>query len=199
MKEVIGSSYDEFSSRLTAVEANERIYRDYLQNCDQLKSSSDETVEGSKVPRSFFLAQEELFCVEYRLAPPPTSFDCKIKVYYSSPKGRKSYQDESLYSIEEIRHLMEQIKKERQQRVDYRRTREYERSKMTDSLRYDVMKRDRFRCVLCGATQADGVKLHVDHIRPIAKGGKTEMSNLRTLCDRCNMGKRDKYDPYGIN
>ena len=70
---------------------------------------------------------------------------------------------------------------------------------MTNSLRYDVMKRDGFKCVLCGASQKDGAKLHVDHIKPIAKGGKTEMSNLRTLCDRCNSGKRDKYDSQGIN
>lgn len=65
---------------------------------------------------------------------------------------------------------------------------------MTDSLRYDVMRRDNFRCQLCGATQADGYMLHVDHIIPVSKGGKTEMNNLRTLCERCNMGKRDKIE-----
>ena len=75
----------------------------------------------------------------------------------------------------------------------------YERSLMTDDLRYRVMKRDGFRCVLCGATIDDGVKLHVDHIVPVSKGGRTEMSNLRTLCERCNLGKSDKYDPNGPN
>lgn len=70
-----------------------------------------------------------------------------------------------------------------------------QRRLMTDSLRYDVMNRDGFRCVLCGATtKEDNVKLHVDHILPIAKGGKTELSNLRTLCERCNLGKRDKVE-----
>ena len=69
-----------------------------------------------------------------------------------------------------------------------------QRRLMSDSLRYDVMRRDGFRCQICGATQKDGVKLHVDHIFPVSKGGKTEMSNLRTLCERCNMGKRDKIE-----
>lgn len=70
-----------------------------------------------------------------------------------------------------------------------------QRRLMTDSLRYDVMQRDGFRCVLCGATtKEDGVKLHVDHITPISKGGRTELSNLRTLCERCNLGKRDKIE-----
>ena len=76
---------------------------------------------------------------------------------------------------------------------------DYERSLMTDSLRYDVMKRDGFKCVICGATAQDGVKLHVDHIYPVSKGGKTEMSNLRTLCERCNHGKAAKYDENGVN
>ena len=63
---------------------------------------------------------------------------------------------------------------------------------MTDSLRYDVLKRDGFKCQICGASAQDGATLHVDHIIPVSKGGKTEMSNLQTLCDRCNLGKSNK-------
>lgn len=74
-----------------------------------------------------------------------------------------------------------------------------ERSKLSASLRYDVLKRDNFRCVICGRSASDGVTLHVDHIKPVSKGGKTELSNLRTLCDYCNLGKSNKYDPHGVN
>ena len=56
------------------------------------------------------------------------------------------------------------------------------------------MKRDGFRCVICGRTAEDGVKLHVDHIKPISKDGLTVPDNLRTLCQDCNLGKSDKYD-----
>lgn len=74
-----------------------------------------------------------------------------------------------------------------------------QRRLMTDSLRYNVMQRDGFRCVLCGATaKEDGVKLHVDHITPISKGGKTEIANLRTLCERCNLGKGSKIEGVSI-
>lgn len=65
-----------------------------------------------------------------------------------------------------------------------------ERSKMSTKLRYKVLKRDGFRCKFCGVTSADGAKLHVDHIIPISRGGKTEMDNLQTLCSDCNLGKR---------
>jgi len=40
------------------------------------------------------------------------------------------------------------------------------------------------------------VILHVDHILPRSKGGKDEMINFQTLCDKCNLGKSntDKTD-----
>jgi len=58
-------------------------------------------------------------------------------------------------------------------------------------LRYDVLKRDGFRCVLCGRSPATTrtVNLHVDHIEPEARGGPTIIGNLRTLCEECNVGR----------
>lgn len=58
-------------------------------------------------------------------------------------------------------------------------------------LRYQVLSRDRFRCVACGRSPAthSGVVLHIDHIAPYSKGGKTTLGNLRTLCRECNWGK----------
>lgn len=63
-------------------------------------------------------------------------------------------------------------------------------------LRLDVMKRDGFRCVLCGASPAieRGVVLHLDHIVPVCKGGRSTIENLRTLCCVCNWGKSDMTD-----
>ena len=61
-------------------------------------------------------------------------------------------------------------------------------------LRYQVLRRDRFRCVTCGrspATDLDCV-LHVDHAVPFSRGGKTRLDNLRSLCAECNVGKGDK-------
>ena len=58
-------------------------------------------------------------------------------------------------------------------------------------LRYQVLRRDRFRCVTCGRSPATdpGVTLHVDHIVPFSGGGKTRLDNLRALCRDCNLGK----------
>jgi len=62
------------------------------------------------------------------------------------------------------------------------------------SLRYDVLKRDSFKYVMCGSSPAlkPGVQLHIDHIISWSKGGETEIENLQTLCSECNIGKSDK-------
>lgn len=64
-----------------------------------------------------------------------------------------------------------------------------ERAKMTAALRYEIIKRDGYRCRACGFAVQDGARLHVDHIQAVSKGGKTEAKNLQTLCAACNLGK----------
>lgn len=146
----------------------------------------------SKGLLSFFEKKlsEEL---ERRIRPTIPVFE--ISFFYTSPQGRNSYHRNCSFTPEMIFKYSEQVK----QINNNKQSIQYQRSLMTDSLRYDIMKRDGFQCVLCGAKASDGIKLHVDHIQPVSKGGKTERSNLRTLCDRCNMGKRDKYDRFGMN
>ena len=60
-------------------------------------------------------------------------------------------------------------------------------------LRFKVMARDNFKCCMCGRSPATdpSVVLHIDHIKPWAKGGETTMDNLQTLCSKCNLGKSD--------
>jgi 5-methylcytosine-specific restriction endonuclease McrA len=58
-------------------------------------------------------------------------------------------------------------------------------------LRWRVLTRDGHRCVSCGACPYEdrAVKLHIDHILPVSRGGGDEESNLRVLCRACNQGK----------
>lgn len=67
------------------------------------------------------------------------------------------------------------------------------RSKMSQTKRFRIFRRDGFRCQLCGR-QADadnGIELHVDHKMPLSKGGSDNDANLWTLCNECNGGKSD--------
>jgi hypothetical protein len=62
------------------------------------------------------------------------------------------------------------------------------REGITKSLRFEVFKRDSFKCQYCGA-EAPNVLLHVDHIEPVSKGGTNDITNLITACEGCNNGK----------
>ncbi len=56
-------------------------------------------------------------------------------------------------------------------------------------VKLDVWKRDKGRCVLCGAT-AD---LHFDHVIPFSRGGTSLVAeNIQLLCARHNLEKRDR-------
>ncbi len=58
-------------------------------------------------------------------------------------------------------------------------------------LRFIVMRRDNFKCVIDGRSPAthNNITLEVDHIIPWEKGGETVLENLQTLCSKCNGGK----------
>lgn len=55
-------------------------------------------------------------------------------------------------------------------------------------LRHQVFQRDNYRCRECGATK-EQTRLHVDHIKPVSKGGTNDINNLQTLCEDCNLAK----------
>ena len=90
----------------------------------------------------------------------------------------------------------ERVKKREKRRLEYqdrRMANDAEHAKVTRAMRYDVLRRDGFHCVRCGRGREDGVKLHVDHVIPVSRGGKSVMDNLQTLCEDCNCGKGNKY------
>ena len=62
------------------------------------------------------------------------------------------------------------------------------RKPISKRVRFEVFKRDSFKCQYCGAT-APEVVLHVDHIKALANGGTDDITNLVTSCDSCNLGK----------
>lgn len=61
---------------------------------------------------------------------------------------------------------------------------------VSKKVRFEVFKRDGFRCAYCGKTPPS-VVLEVDHIDPKSKGGKDDINNLITACFDCNRGKKD--------
>jgi hypothetical protein len=65
------------------------------------------------------------------------------------------------------------------------------RKSISKKLRFEVFKRDGFRCQYCGRAAPD-IVLEIDHIKPVADGGENDILNLITSCKDCNSGKGDR-------
>lgn len=91
----------------------------------------------------------------------------------------KNHPSEKTLSVEEPENRMV-IKHKTKREVNWR-------------LRFLVMRRDNFKCKVCGRSPASDIEtvLHVDHIKAWIKGGETTFDNLQTLCSKCNLGKGD--------
>ncbi len=58
-------------------------------------------------------------------------------------------------------------------------------------LRRAVFERDNYTCQYCGCS-GDDVRLEIDHIIPVSRGGVSDIRNLVTACEACNRSKSDK-------
>ena len=69
-----------------------------------------------------------------------------------------------------------------------------QRTLMTKKLREYIKNRDNYTCCNCGNSTHNepNLLLEIDHIIPVAKGGRTVEDNLQTLCWKCNRAKSDK-------
>ncbi|WP_104690571.1 HNH endonuclease [Helicobacter heilmannii] len=59
------------------------------------------------------------------------------------------------------------------------------------ALKKQILERDGYACVICGAGQKEGMELHVDHIKPKDLGGLATLENGQTLCAKHNFLKKN--------
>jgi hypothetical protein len=72
------------------------------------------------------------------------------------------------------------------------------RKSLSQKIRFEVFKRDNFKCQYCGKCAPD-VVLEVDHIKPVSKGGTNDITNLITSCKDCNRGKTNiELDDHSV-
>lgn len=65
----------------------------------------------------------------------------------------------------------------------------YARREMSETVRWQVFKRDGYRCDYCGK---DNGPFEVDHVKPVSEGGRDTIDNLVTACPDCNRKKANK-------
>lgn len=111
--------------------------------------------------------------------------DAELKRYIGNQVSCNIAQEQMQEEQERNRRLEEARKFERKQNNQRSRN-------VSLSTKTKVLERDNYTCQMCGRNRYDGVKLEVDHIIPVSRGGSDNISNLQTLCFDCNRGKSDK-------
>ena len=154
-------------------------FLDKLRTISALPYSDSEYVKGK---------EKEIYKIVYQVIHTPV----EVTWSYTSPAGRNHYVESAYITVGDLQEYVQHRKEHKHNINSEQHRRERERQLLTPGLRYDILKRDNFRCQICGRTRLDGVTLEVDHKKPIARGGKTEPNNLWTLCRDCNRGKADK-------
>lgn len=119
-------------------------------------------------PSKFNKTEARLY--QKRTIPQPVpQASITVQATYTSPKGQNSYEKSKTANFDELVAGMHQMATERERQSTTAFLRAQERSKMTQALRYEILKRDNYRCKVCGNGAEHGLQLHVDHIQPVSK------------------------------
>lgn len=167
---------------------NKSLFEKYRQNLSVITLGRFDVDE--KPSNEKYLSKTEKRVFEKTKLKPITEFSINVTLRLTNIRGyfkdRKT-QNFSIFEIEEIlQRLNQKINGFYQDRKIWNSICRVERGKVTNRMRFSIYKRDGYRCCKCGRRTND---LEVDHIIPIAKGGKSSYDNLQTLCHRCNAKK----------
>lgn len=119
------------------------------------------------------------------------SFD-DFRVAVSNMRKLGLFDSETLRQVEywaKIKH--DSYKKIEERKVDERRSRASNYISKSE-IRQKVFKKHGRKCLSCSSTE----NLTLDHVIPISRGGKDEISNLQPLCKSCNCSKGTKTIDY---
>lgn len=150
-------------------------YQQYLGDVPAFIMENDETGFYSRL--GFAVIDESIFAVEYKFS-------------YTSGGGMAQRSFTVPMTEENIAELIKVL----ESKLTASAFAKEQRTLMTRKLREHIKERDNFTCCSCGnSTYVEpNLLLEIDHIIPVAKGGRTEESNLQTLCWKCNRAKSDK-------
>lgn len=187
------ASYEEyFDTRIQAQVAAMIASTEYLNayamlGQEQLGKSTSPGLAPGKYQRieARLFAKQQLPAFRY-------SAHVRCVVRYTSPKGQNSYWRYQDWNFEGLYREFHEMRQDRAAKSTTQFLRQQERKRVTASVRFEVFARDGNRCRVCGTT-AEVEPLHVDHIIPISKGGRSDLHNLQTLCQTCNLGKGNRH------
>lgn len=175
-------------------EQNNILYTEYQKEVIALTEAGKFLIDIGKLKYDKLVATEKRLINRTICAKPNTNFYINVTLYCSQINGHIYAKKSEIYYADDILAL---IKRLRNRNGTFYNDREIwnsicrvERGKVSNKMRFSIYQRDGYRCRKCGVSQRY-TQLEVDHIIPIAKGGKSTYNNLQTLCHKCNAKKGD--------
>ena len=176
------------------INLNNEKYINYLKDIKTINHFGKYTNASYLNHKKLTKIEQKLF--NQNILHPKTKFNITISLYCSKINGYIYREKIKTFSVEEIKDLINKLNNKNGNFYNDRHIWEticrVERGKVSNKMRFAIYKRDKYRCQICGRSDAFDW-LEIDHIKPIAKGGKTTYDNLQTLCQSCNKEKGDKY------
>lgn len=181
--------------QIKKIRINGRLYDKYLEETATIKQSGQFQTNPEKLNVEKLLILEKKL-IEKQIYHPIIRFVLTVTLYCSKINGQIYNSKSEDFYDSDILPLIARLNKKRgsyfTDREIWNALCRVERGKVSNKMRFSIYARDGYRCCRCGAS-GRFVKLEIDHIIPIAKGGKSTYDNLQTLCHNCNVEKGDKY------
>ena len=188
-------NYSSIKNEINNANDNNQKYKLYCEEVDNTKKLGNYDIPIGKLNSNFLLKLEDKM-FKTLLLKPITKFTIKVTLYCAKINGNVYDSKYETFNSEQIMNLIKRIHNKNGSffldKGIWDAICRVERGKVSNKMRFSIYNRDGYRCRICGRS---GVfeDLEIDHIKPIAKGGKSEYNNLQTLCKRCNYEKGDRW------
>ena len=186
----------DISAQIEKINKNRELYSNYIKETSAITQFGRFQTSATKLKEKTLLRREQVLIKSKTYRAPITHFVLAVTLYCSKINGQIYRKKRNLFTDIEVQTLISRLNNKRGNFYTDRKIWDsicrVERGKVSNKMRFSIYARDGYRCRMCGAS-GKFAQLEIDHIMPIAKGGKSTYNNLQTLCHKCNIKKGDKY------
>ena len=186
----------DISAQIEKINKNRELYSNYIKETSAITQFGRFQTSATKLKEKTLLGREQVLIKSKTYRAPITHFVLAVTLYCSKINGQIYRKKRNLFTDIEVQTLISRLNNKRGNFYTDRKIWDsicrVERGKVSNKMRFSIYARDGYRCRMCGAS-GKFAQLEIDHIMPIAKGGKSTYNNLQTLCHKCNIKKGDKY------
>ena len=142
MRYIIEHNEKNIANIINEVEDNNDKYDSYCSNLKSIPSVvTPKQIYDYKMTLKGFKRLEDRACASAMLQP-RLKIHILLSAKYVSPKGKNTYEKHRVYSYDKIQLLYYRARRNKELKESFEEQKKKERMKMTDSLRYDILKRD---------------------------------------------------------